>query len=114
MGIDAKYEAWATPVEDLASTIQRLRAPEMMGMNVTVPHKQAVMPLLDEIDASASAIGALNCISKEGERLVGHNTDKYGFIRSLREAGCQPEGLSALVLGVGGSARAVAYGLIEA
>jgi shikimate dehydrogenase len=114
MGIEARYEAWATPAEDLAQAIQRLRAPEMAGMNVTVPHKEAVMPHLDEVEPLATAIGAVNCISKEGDRLIGHNTDKYGFIRSLREAGFDPHGKRTLLLGVGGSARAVSFGLAEA
>jgi shikimate dehydrogenase len=114
MGIDARYEAWSTPAEDVPQAITRLREAEMLGMNVTVPHKEAVIELLDEVDATARAIGAVNCISKDGDRLVGHNTDMYGFVRSLREAGCEPAGLHAMVLGVGGSARAVTHGLLEA
>jgi shikimate dehydrogenase len=86
----------------------------MLGLNVTVPHKQAVMPLLDEIDAGAQAIGAVNCIVNRNGHLTGHNTDKYGFIRSLQEAGFDTAGAKVVVLGVGGSARAVAYGLAEA
>jgi shikimate dehydrogenase len=113
MGMDARYEAWAVSAEGLTDAIARLRDAEMLGMNVTVPHKQAVMPLLDEVDADARAIGAVNCISKVDGRLVGHNTDRYGFIRSLREAGCEPRGLDVLILGAGGSARAVAHGLLE-
>jgi len=114
MSLDARYEAWSVPLEELAGAIERLRGPGMLGMNVTVPYKQAVMPLLDEIDAAARAIGAVNTIVKREGRLVGHNTDAYGFMRSLREAGCDPAGMDALVLGVGGSERAVAYALAEA
>jgi shikimate dehydrogenase len=114
MGIDARYEAWSTPAEDVPKAIARLRDEEMLGMNVTVPHKEAVLDLLDEVDATAQAIGAVNCISKQDGRLIGHNTDMYGFVRSLREAGCDPKGLLVLVLGVGGSARAVTHGLLEA
>ena len=114
MGIDARYEAWSTLPEDVPQAIERLRADEMLGLNVTVPHKEAVLDRLDEVDATATAIGAVNCISKNGRRLIGHNTDMYGFVRSLREAGCEPAGLRALVLGVGGAARAVGHGLIEA
>lgn len=114
MGIEARYEAWETPPEALPGAIDRLRGRGMMGMNVTVPHKQAVRAVLDAVDPTAEAIGAVNCVAKDGERLIGHNTDKYGFVRSLREAGCNPAGTRALVLGVGGSARAVAYGLMEA
>jgi shikimate dehydrogenase len=114
LGLDVHYEAWAIPIEELPATVQRLRQDEMLGISVTVPYKQAVMPLLDEIDPAADAIGSVNTIVKRGRSLVGHNTDKAGFIRSLREAGCDPNGLRALVLGVGGAERAVAYGLVEA
>jgi shikimate dehydrogenase len=114
MGIDATYEAWKTPPEDVAAAIAKLRAPDMLGMNVTVPHKEAVLSLLDEIEPGARAIGSVNCIRKDGDRLIGHNTDKAGFIESLRNAGFEPEGKAALILGVGGSARAVCVGLIEA
>lgn len=114
MGIDAVYEAWLTPPEGVAEAIRRLRGPEMLGMNVTVPHKEAVLSLLDQVDETAKAIGAVNCISKEDGRLVGHNTDLAGFMRSLREAGYEPRGRRVVVLGAGGSARAVAYGLAQA
>ncbi len=114
MGIDARYEAWRTPRDQVGGAIKKLRADDMLGMNVTVPHKEAVLDLLDEIDPAARAIGAVNCVTKRDGRLVGYNTDKAGFVDSLRNAGFEPSGRRALVLGVGGSARAVAVGLIEA
>ncbi len=114
LGLDIEYEAWGVQMEELPATVERLRRDEMLGMQVTVPYKQAVMPLLDEIDATADAIGSVNTIVKQGRNLVGYNTDKDGFMRSLREAGCDPQGLRALVLGVGGAERAVACGLLEA
>jgi shikimate dehydrogenase len=86
----------------------------MLGVNVTVPHKETVIPLLDSVDGRAAALGAVNCISKDERQLRGHNTDLYGFLRSLGEAGCEPSGQRALVLGAGGSARAVAHGLLAA
>lgn len=114
MGIDAIYEAWLTPREAVRGAIEKLGADDMLGMNVTVPHKEAVLDLLDEVEAGARAIGAVNCIRKEAGRLIGHNTDKVGFVESLRNAGFEPPGKRALVVGVGGSARAVSVGLIEA
>ncbi len=115
IGVDAGFEAWATPPQDVAAAIERVRSGDCLGICVTVPHKQAVMGLVDTIDPTAKAIGAVNCISKSPDgRLTGYNTDRYGFVRSLREAGCEPEGLHAVMLGAGGSAHAVAYGLIEA
>jgi shikimate dehydrogenase len=115
MGIDARCEKWVTPAGELEETVERLRAPVMFGANVTVPHKEAVIPLLDEVSASAMRIGAVNCIVRsESGDLGGHNTDKDGFLRSLREAGFEPEGRDALVLGAGGAARAVVAALSEA
>ncbi len=114
MGVDAHYDAWPTPPEDVAAVLEKLRDAEMMGMNVTVPHKEAVLPLLDEVDPSARAIGAVNCIVKRDSRLIGYNTDKNGFIDSLRRAGFDPEGKNVLILGAGGSARAVSFGLAQA
>ncbi len=112
--LGVRYEAWPIPIEELPATVERLRGPNVLGISVTVPYKQAVMPLLDEIDPAADAIGAVNTLVKRGRRLIGHNTDKDGFIRSLRESGCDPAGRHVLVLGVGGTERAVAYGLAEA
>jgi shikimate dehydrogenase len=114
LGIDLRYEAWSTPPDAVAQAVARVREDAMVGMNVTVPHKQAVLPLLDEVDATAGAIGAVNTIVKVDGRLVGCNTDRYGYIRSLREAGCNPEGLKVLLVGYGGAERAVAYALAEA
>ncbi|MPZ50036.1 MAG: shikimate dehydrogenase [Dehalococcoidia bacterium] len=115
MGIDATFEAWLTPAEDVGTAVARLRQePETLGMSVTVPHKEAVQPFLDAIEPTAKAIGAVNCITKADGRLTGHNTDQYGFIRSLREGGCDPAGMHAVILGAGGSAHTVAYALAEA
>ncbi len=114
LGLDVNYETWAIPLEELPATVERVLYPDMLGISVTVPYKQAVMPLLDEVDPAADAIGSVNTVVKRGRTLVGHNTDKDGFIRSLREAGCDPAGLRAFVLGVGGAERAVAFGLVEA
>ncbi len=114
MGMDVGYEAWAVPPGDVESAVRRLRGDDVLGLNVTVPHKQAVIPFLDEVDPAARAIGAVNCIIKRDGRLVGFNTDKAGYIQSLRAAGCEPRGARVVVLGVGGSSRAVCVGLVEA
>ena len=113
LGIDALYEAWELAPAEVGAALERLREPGMLGMNVTVPHKEAVAGMLDQLSDAARAIGAVNCIAKGDGQLIGHNTDVYGFLRSLREAGFEPEGRRALLLGAGGSARAVAYGLAE-
>jgi shikimate dehydrogenase len=115
LGIDARYEAWPTPPEQLEERIAGLRADDVLGANVTIPHKEAVVPLLDELEERAERIGAVNTIANQGGRLVGHNTDVSGFARALREdAGFDPAGRRVLILGAGGAARAVALALIEA
>ncbi|HEX5368459.1 MAG TPA: shikimate dehydrogenase [Dehalococcoidia bacterium] len=114
MALDLSFEAWSTPPEDVPAAVARVREAGLLGMNVTVPHKQAVMALLDAVDPTAAAIGAVNTIVKQDGRLVGYNTDRFGFIRSLRAAGCEPSGMHTVILGYGGSERAVAYGLAEA
>jgi shikimate dehydrogenase len=115
MGLDARYEAWETPPTDVGGAIDRMRAnDDHLGMNVTVPHKQAVMQYLDEVEETAQAIGAVNTIEKKRGRLIGHNTDRSGYIRSLEEAGCRIKGKSVLIVGYGGAERAIAYGLAEA
>ena len=111
-GIDAVYETWETPLNALSEGIQRLRRDECLGANVTVPHKQAVMEYLDDVDDIASRIGAVNTIVNGGGRLTGFNTDAVGFINSLKqEASLDPNGLDVVLLGAGGAARAAAYAL---
>ena len=111
-GIDATYDAWETPSDALARGVATLREDDYLGANVTVPHKQAVMEHLDEIDELAMKIGAVNTIVKDGDRLLGSNTDASGFIDSLRdEAGLIPSGLNTVLVGAGGAARAAAYAL---
>lgn len=113
-GIDARYEAWPTSPDELAARVAGLRDDGVLGANVTIPHKEAVIPLLDRIDARARRVGAVNTIANQGGQLAGYNTDVAGFGRSLREdAGFDPLGKRALLLGAGGAARAVALALIE-
>ena len=113
LGLAATYERWQVEPERLAERVRRLRSPEFLGCSVTIPHKQAIMPLLDEIDAAARDIGAVNTVVHRDGRMVGANTDLAGFLRALREDGAyEPRGRSALLLGAGGAARAVAYALL--
>ena len=110
--IDARYDAWPTPPELLQAGVKKLRSEVYLGGNVTVPHKLNVMELLDEIDSLAKTIGAVNTIVREGEKLLGYNTDAYGFVKSLKEVGkFDPQGKQVLLLGAGGAARAAAFGL---
>ena len=115
IGFDGVYQPWDVAPGDVADFVRGLRAPDALGVNVTVPHKEAVIPFLDEVDDWAAAAGAVNTIVNREGRLTGHNTDGVGFLRALREgAGFEPQGQAALVLGAGGSARGVVYALARA
>ena len=112
--IDAVYRAVDVPPVELADRIGTLRDPGTLGANVTIPHKEAALPLMDRLTEATRAIGAVNTIVARGEELVGDNTDAGGFLRALAEAGIEPRDRHALVIGAGGAARAVAYALATA
>lgn len=112
-GIDARLAAWHVKPEELPNVVQALRAPDVLGATVTVPHKEAVLALVDEIDDDARLIGAANTIHNRGGRLWAGNTDVTGFSRSLVEAGIGVEGAQVALLGAGGAARAVAEALLR-
>jgi shikimate dehydrogenase len=112
--LDIRYQLWETSPEKLSSRIAGLREPQNLGANVTTPYKEAVLPLLDEVDEQASLIGAVNTIAKRDDKLVGFNTDAHGFITALRNKGkFEPEGMEAVILGAGGVARAVCFSLVQ-
>ncbi len=112
--LDIRYEAWETSPEELETTVVKLRETQNLGANVTVPYKEAVLPLLDGVDDLARMIGAVNTIVKKDDRLVGFNTDAHGFIEALRREGhFDPEGKRVIVLGAGGVARAVCFALVQ-
>ncbi|HLH73549.1 MAG TPA: shikimate dehydrogenase, partial [Chloroflexota bacterium] len=108
VGLDVHYHLWETPPEQLADIVSRLRQPDYLGANVTIPHKQAIVRFLDEIDSVARLIGAVNTIVREEGRLLGYNTDVEGFVRALEhDGGVTIAGRRIVVLGAGGAARAV-------
>jgi len=110
-GIPAVYERWHTLAVDLASRVESLRDSEILGASVTVPHKIAVMGMVDEISPAARRAGAVNTIVNRGGALFGDNTDIYGFGVTVSDAlgGRTPQ--IAIVLGAGGAARAVVLAL---
>ncbi len=115
--IDGAYVPLAVSPERLGDAVRGLGALGLRGCNVTVPHKEAVIPLLDRIDATARATGAVNTIVVEADgTLSGSNTDVFGFMENLREGApdWRPAGTVAVVVGAGGAARAVAWALREA
>lgn len=114
LGLDAHYVPFAVAKEHLADAVRGARALGIRGFNVTLPHKTAIMPWLDEIDAVARDVGAVNTVVREGDHLRGTNTDAEGLTRALREAGASIAGARATVLGAGGAARASVVGLARA
>ncbi|MYD48793.1 MAG: shikimate dehydrogenase [Chloroflexi bacterium] len=115
LSINADYRAYEVHPDGVGDFVASLRGPGVLGINVTVPHKEAVMPFLDEIDDWAAEAGAVNTIVNRGGRLAGYNTDGYGFLRALRESGgLEPAGKRGLILGAGGSARGVVQALLRA
>jgi shikimate dehydrogenase len=98
----------------LPAAMAGLVALGFIGVNVTLPHKQTVVPLLDEISQEAEAIGAVNMIEFKNGKRTGHNMDGFGFLKAITERGISVEGFRSLVLGAGGAARAVVYTLLQA
>jgi shikimate dehydrogenase len=113
LGLDWRYVLLPTRPDQIAWVVNRIRSGELSGANVTIPHKQAIMPFLDQIDPAAQAVGAVNTIVRRADRLIGYNTDTLGFKRALLETGVTATGQACAVLGAGGSARAVVYVLHE-
>ncbi len=111
LGFDGEYVLLPTTNDQIKGRIEQLRAAEWLGANVTIPHKAAVMALLNEIDQAAQLVGAVNTIVKRGGRLIGYNTDVIGFQQALIETGVEVKDRSCVVLGVGGAARAAVYAL---
>ena len=111
-GIEATYQAWEVAPDDVPEFVRGLRQPDTLGCNVTVPHKETVLSLIDEIDPWASRAGAVNTIVNRENRLEGYNTDGIGFLRALKEdAGVTATGKRVLVLGAGGAAKGVCLAL---
>ncbi len=113
LGIDAVYLAFDVPPGQLAAAILGARALRVPQLAISIPHKESVAPLLDGVEETARAIGAVNTVTRQGEELVGSNTDWLGAVRALQREG-KLEGARAVVLGAGGTARAVCYGLQRA
>lgn len=112
LGIDARYEAWDVPPADLPIALERLRSAELLGANVTVPHKEAVFRLVDRLDALAERVGAVNTIVRRDGQLHATNTDVAGILAALEDVPLR--GASVLLLGAGGAARAVVVAMHRA
>ena len=114
LGIGATYELWDRAPNELAEAIAAIRTEDFLGANVTIPHKERVVAHTDRQTDEAHVTGAVNTITREGKKLIGHNTDVPGFKIALDKlVGKQKMPRHAVVLGAGGGARAVVYGLIR-
>ena len=115
LNIEETFEAWDVTPEALADKVATFRSDEFLAACVTLPHKQEVIPMVDELSDAAQQIGAVNWIFNKNGKLIGHNTDGTGFIRALKEkVGFEAQGVDATVFGAGGAARAVVYALKNA
>jgi shikimate dehydrogenase len=113
LGLDWVYVPWDVLPENLPAAVKGLRALGVAGFNVTIPHKQAIMPLLDRIEYEAEVIGAVNTVTCTGGVLTGFNTDMYGWQEDIQQD-ISLEGRAVCLLGVGGAARAVSVGAYRA
>ncbi len=112
LGLDWTYLAFEVPAGQGADAVAAMRTLGIDGLSVTMPHKDAVAAAVDELSPAAALLGAVNCVRRDSDRLIGENTDGAGFLRSLRtQAGIDPAGLRVVVLGAGGAARAVIVAL---
>ena len=114
LGINAVYFPFHVKAEDLAGAVAAIRHLQMGGVNLTIPHKEAVIPFLDKLEGDAALSGSVNTIVNRDGELTGYSTDGEGFLLSLqREAGFEPRGKTGVILGAGGSARVVAFRLAQ-
>jgi shikimate dehydrogenase len=108
LGLQWRYQLFEVHPVDLEDAVRGLRAMNMRGINLTIPHKVDVLQYLDEVAPDARLMGAVNMVHRQGDRLIGENTDGKGFLKSLREdASVDPNGKRVVVLGAGGAARAI-------
>ncbi|MGT2928659.1 shikimate dehydrogenase [Streptococcus dentasini] len=106
-GINGVYVAWDIPEADLEESVKNVRRYDMFGINLSMPYKQAVIPFLDELDQAAELIGAVNTVVNSKGRLVGYNTDGYGFFMALARDGFNVKEKTMTILGGGGAATSI-------
>ena len=113
LGLDYTYLPFRVRQEELPGAIAGMRALHIVGLNVTIPHKVAVLPLLDRLGPLAEKMGAVNTIVNEGGVLIGSNTDAPGFLQALRSQSIEPKGKKIVIIGAGGAAKGIAFILAE-
>lgn len=113
-GTAYRYDVRTVRPEELPAFVRWAKDGGCAGFNVTMPHKEAILPLLDEVDTTAASCGAVNTVCIREGRAIGHNTDGTGFLDSLAGQGFYPQGRTVLLLGAGGAAKAVGHALAAA
>ncbi|MBM7581262.1 shikimate dehydrogenase [Caldicoprobacter guelmensis] len=111
--LDYVYLAFDIVPDDVGKAVEALKILGFKGFNVTIPHKEKIIWFLDSLDTEAAIIGAVNTVKQEGGKLIGYNTDGMGFVDSIKRRGVELKDKSALVLGAGGSARAICVYLLK-
>jgi shikimate dehydrogenase len=112
--LDIRYQAYETEANKLACAINQLRSPQSLGANITVPYKEKVIGFLDELDQSSLLYGAVNTVVNKNGKLIGFNTDAYGFITSLHlEDKFNLRNKRVMIIGAGGAARAISFAMID-
>jgi len=113
MGLDYLYVPFRVKKEELSKAVEGMKALNIKGLNVTIPHKVTIIPFLDKLDRLAERISAVNTIVNNDGILTGYNTDATGFLQALLEKGIEPKGKNVVILGAGGASRAVSFALAE-
>jgi len=113
LNLNAVYVAFKVKREELENAIRGIRGLGIRGINVTMPHKSAIINYLDEVDQTVKLVGAVNTLLNDNGKLIGFNTDGIGALRALKENQTDPEGKRILLLGAGGAARAIAFQLAQ-
>lgn len=103
--VNGVYVAWEIPESDLAETVENIRRYNMFGINLSMPYKEKVIPFLDGLSPEAQLIGAVNTVVNRDGRLIGHNTDGFGFFASLKNF--NPKDTHIMILGAGGAAKSI-------
>ena len=114
LGLEGEYKKIKVVQGDLERWVGLTSAKKLDGFNVTIPHKSDIIPFLDSVNDRTAPIGAVNCVRRHDGKLTGYNTDWYGFVKSLEAANVDLGGKNVVVLGSGGAARAITFGLARA
>ena len=109
--IDAEYKKIEVKKNELPQIINKIKDQDLDGINVTIPYKQSIMHLLDDINPRAKAIGAVNCVMKKNSKIIGNNTDWYGFIVALQKNKIDLSNKEIIILGAGGAAKSIIFAL---